>query len=157
VNEEHTPVIVALKKMRIPHRIFRHPGPIRSLEQAARERGQQPSQIVRSILFRLSAGEFVMVLIAGPQQISWRSLRRYLQQPRLTTASEQEVIRETGYQLGAVSPFGLPSEMRILLDESVLESSEVSIGSGQRGTTVIMGRSDLLRALGDVERVQVGK
>ena len=152
-----TPVTRALTAMAIPHRLFRHPGPVRSLEQAAEERNQQPEQVVRSLLFRLAEDDFVMVLIAGPQQVSWRALRRYLNQPRLTTASKEEVKRVTGYELGAVSPFGLPGPVRILVDESVLQPQEVSIGSGERGATVILRTGDLVRALGDVEVVELGK
>jgi hypothetical protein len=47
-----TPVSQALAQMNIPHREFCHPGPVSSLEQAAAERGQQPEQVIRSILFR---------------------------------------------------------------------------------------------------------
>jgi prolyl-tRNA editing enzyme YbaK/EbsC (Cys-tRNA(Pro) deacylase) len=56
--------------MNIPYRLFRHAGPIESLEQAARERGQQPEQVVRSILFRLEKDKYLMLLAAGPAQIS---------------------------------------------------------------------------------------
>jgi prolyl-tRNA editing enzyme YbaK/EbsC (Cys-tRNA(Pro) deacylase) len=91
-----------------------------------------------------------MVLVAGPEQVSWRTLRSYLGQSRLTMASQKEVFQATGYQLGAVSPFGLPAPIPILVDESVLVPEEVSIGSGERGTTVILRRADLMRALGDV-------
>lgn len=135
----------------IPHRVFRHLGPVHSLEQAARERGQAPSQVVRTILFRLAQADYVMVLMAGPGQIDWRALRRFVGQSRLTLASEEEVLAVTGYPIGAVAPFGLPQPLRVLVDESVLAQSEVSIGSGHRGTTVILQVADLLRALGDAE------
>jgi Cys-tRNA(Pro) deacylase len=145
------PVSLALTALNIPHRVFQHSGPVNSLEQAARERGQQPEQVVRSILFRLGQEEYAMVLMAGPAQVSWRALRRHLGQSRLTTASEEEVLAATGYPLGAVSPFGLPHPLRVLVDESVLAQEEVSIGSGVRGTTVILRVEDLLRALPDAE------
>lgn len=151
---ESTPVTRALDALGVPYRFFRHPRPVHSLEQAASERGQQPEQIVRSILFRLAEGSYVMVLIAGPGQISWPALRKYLGQSRLTMASEEEVLAATDYPRGAVSPFGLPTPVRILLDTSVLEQEEISIGSGVRSTTVIMRREDLLRALGEVETGQ---
>ena len=157
MDDESTPVSKILSQMNIRHRLFRHPGPIHSLEQAARERGQKPEQVIRSILFRLSVDDFVMVLVAGGRQIDWRSLRRYLNQTRLTTASKEDVLRVTGYQLGAVSPFGLPTPMRILVDKSVLIPKEISIGSGERGATVIMRTRDFKRALGKVEVVDVGK
>jgi Cys-tRNA(Pro) deacylase len=143
--------------MNIPHREFRHPGPVRSLEQAAAERGQRPEQVIRSILFRLSADEFVMVLMAGPGQIDWKTLRRYLGETRLTTASEEEVRRVTGYERGAVAPFGLPAPLRILADESIFAPEEISLGSGVRGTTIILSSADLRRALGDVEIVHLAK
>ena len=145
-----TPVTRALAKAGIPFRTFRHPGPIHSLEQAARERGQSPDQVVRSIVFRLTEGKYAMVLIAGPEQVSWRALRHTLNQSRLTMASREEVLQVTGYQLGAVSPFGLPEPMPILVDQSVVQQGEVSLGSGERGTTVIVRSHDLMRALGTV-------
>jgi len=157
MDQDTTPVSQALRAMGIPHRLFRHPGPIHSLEQAAQERGQSPEQVVRSILFRQDADTFVMVLIAGPQQIAWRRLRHYLGQPRLTTASREEVSQVTGYELGAVSPFGLPSPLRILADESIRQPAELSIGSGMRGTTVILRTADLERALGQVEWVSLAQ
>jgi Cys-tRNA(Pro)/Cys-tRNA(Cys) deacylase len=152
--DESTPVTRELDEKEIPYRFFRHPGQIRSLEQAASERGMRPEQIVRSIVFRLAEDEFVMVLVAGPQQISWPALRGYLEVSRMTMASREQVKEATGYELGAVSPFGLNVPVRILVDESVLEEEVVSIGSGLRNTTVILRSEDLLRALG--EQVELG-
>ena len=140
-------VTLALDKAGIQYRVFKHPGPIHSLEQAAEERGQRPEQVVRSILFRLGDGEFAMVLVAGPGQVSWPALRRYLNQSRLTMASEQEVLAITGYVTGAVSPLGLSTPLRILIDESVLAEEQISIGSGVRGVTVILMSQDLLYTL----------
>jgi Cys-tRNA(Pro) deacylase len=157
MSDEQTPVGWALEALTIPHRVFRHPGPIHSLEQAAQERGQQPQQVVRSILFRLGDGDYLMVLMAGPSQISWRALRAYLGRSRLTTAGRDEVLNVTGYQLGAVSPFGLPRPIRTLVDESVLNQAEVSIGSGLRGTTVILKTEELMRALPAAEVGQFQK
>ncbi len=149
--DDSTPVTRALAALNIPHRLFRHPGPVHSVEQAARERGQKVEQVVRSIVFRLSQDNFAMVLVAGTLQISWPELRRYVGQSRLTMASEDQVLAVTGYPVGAVSPFGLPAPLRILVDQSVLSQEEISIGSGERYATVILRTEDLLKALGPVE------
>jgi Cys-tRNA(Pro) deacylase len=125
------------------------------LEQAARERGQRPEQIVRSILFRIAEDEYLMALVAGPAQISWKALRAYLGQSRLTMASKAEVLEVTGYPIGAVSPFGTARNLRVLVDPSVFAEEEISIGSGIRGTTVILKSEDLKRALGEVEIVEL--
>lgn len=154
-NTPDTPVGRELDARGIAFREFRHPGPVSSLEQAARERDQRPEQVVRSILFRLAQDEYLMVLVAGPSQVDWKALRRHVGQSRLTMASADEVREVTGYEIGAVSPFALPRPIRVLVDESVAREPEISIGSGVRSTTVIMTSADLLAALGDVDRVQV--
>jgi Cys-tRNA(Pro) deacylase len=149
---ESTPVTRALDQIGVPYRFFRHPGQVQSLEQAASERGQRPEQIIRSILFRLPDDQFIMVLTAGPAQISWQRLRAYLQSSRITMATAEQVLLTTGYPIGAVSPFGIPQPLRILLDRSILSEEEVSIGSGIRNTTIILKRDDLIQAIGSFEQ-----
>ena len=148
---EIPPASAALKELDIPHRIFRHENPVDSFEQAARERGQRVSQVVRSILFRLSEKEFVMVLIAGSAQVSWRILRRHLGSSRMTMATEDEVFAVTGYRVGAVSPLGLSNPLKVLIDESVLLEDEISIGSGIRNTAILLKSADLRRVLKNAE------
>lgn len=152
-----TPVTRHLQALGVPFRLFHHPGPVQSLEQAAAERGQRPHQVVRSIVFHLAQDRFVMVLAAGPDQISWPRLRQHLGVSRIRMASEEEVLAQTGYVRGSVSPFGLPEpageagRMRILIDEGVLRESEISLGSGVRNTTVILSTADLRRLLPQAE------
>ncbi len=145
------PAAHALTALNVPYQVFRHSGPVSSLEQAANERGQVPGQVIRSLLFRLSQDNFVMVLAAGRAQVSWPILRNYLGQSRLSMASEQEVLAITGFRVGAVAPFGLPGPLRLLADEGVFLPEEISLGSGERNTAIVMKSADLRRALNDVE------
>ena len=146
-----TPVTAYLEERNIPYCFFSHPGVVKSLEQAANERGQRPDQIIRSILFRLSKGVFVMVLVSGSRQVSWPALRQHLGISRISMATEMEVMDVTGYPSGAVSPFGTIQPVRVLMDKGILAEQEISIGSGVRYTTVIMQRDDFMRALEEVE------
>jgi Cys-tRNA(Pro)/Cys-tRNA(Cys) deacylase len=148
-----SPAIQYLETRGTLFRVFQHSGSIHSLEQAAQERNQKPEQVVRSIVFRLGEGEFIMVLMPGPGQVPWKALRRFLGQSRLTMASEEELLQATGYRPGTVTPFGLPEPMRVLIDQKVLDQPEVSLGSGQRGLAIMMKPQDLLSALDSVEIV----
>jgi Cys-tRNA(Pro)/Cys-tRNA(Cys) deacylase len=150
---ETPPASIALESLGIPHTVFRHTAPVNSLEQAAAERAQRPEQVVRSILFRLGEDQYLMALVAGPAQISWKTLRKHLGQSRLTMASEEEVLAVTGYRVGAVSPFGLPRPLKVLVDPGVLAEETVSLGSGVRSVAIVMKSADLIRALPDHEVV----
>lgn len=144
------PVSIALDNLNIPHEVFTHTGPVHSIGQAAAERNQNISQIVRSIIFRLSEDEYAMVLVAGPNQISWKALRRYFRQSRLTMATPEEVLEVTGYEIGTVSPFGLKTKIPILVDESVFAQPSISLGSGKQNTAILMTIKNFRKALGEV-------
>jgi Cys-tRNA(Pro)/Cys-tRNA(Cys) deacylase len=152
---EPPPASSALHRLGIPHEVFRHAGQVSSLEQAARERGQREEQVVRSILFRLGEARFVMVLVAGPAQISWKKLREHLAQSRLSMASAGEVLRVTGYEIGAVSPFGLSNPLPVLIDAGVLGEELISIGSGAPKIAIVMRSVDVKRALPDAQLCQL--
>jgi len=154
---EQPPASIALEKLNIPHRVFKHETPVTSFEQAASDRNQRPEQIVRSILFQVRAEEFVLVLMAGPDQIDWRKLRQLVKRSRVRMATEEEVLEVTGYKVGTVSPFGLKNQVRVMIDASVLKEEEISIGSGVRNTAIIMKSADVPRALGDVEVVSLAE
>jgi Cys-tRNA(Pro) deacylase len=145
------PAARVLDQLGIPYRLFEHLQPPESLEEAARQRGQSPGQIVRSIVFRLAEGQFVMVLMAGPGQVSWKRMRAVLGVSRISMASEAEVLAATGFVRGSVTPLGLPQPMRILADKSVFVNKEISIGSGVRGVAIILKSTDLQGALNQVE------
>ncbi len=153
--ENQPPVSLALEKLGVPHRVFRHAGQVTSLEQAAQERGQKPEQVVRSILFRVGKDQFILALVAGPKQISWKRLRQHVSKSRISMATEDEVFEVTGYRIGTVSPFGLARSLKILIDPNVLNEDEISIGSGIRNTGIILKSADLRRGLGDSEIVQL--
>jgi Cys-tRNA(Pro)/Cys-tRNA(Cys) deacylase len=152
---EKPPASIALEKLNIPHQVFRHETPVLSFEQAAADRNQRPEQIVRSILFQIRPGEFMMVLVAGREQVDWKKLRQLVGRSRVRMATEEEVLEVTGYRVGTVSPFGLRKPVRVLIDASVLQEEEVSIGSGVRNMALILKSADLRRALGESEIVSL--
>lgn len=153
MTDSESPAVQFLQERKVPFTLYQHSGPIHSLEQAAEERRQRPEQVVRSIVFRLGEGEFVMVLMPGPGQVPWKALRRYLGQSRLSMATKEELLEATGYRPGTVNPFALPHPMRILIDRGVLNQPVVSLGSGHPGLAIMIKPDDLLSTLDPVEIV----
>ena len=151
-----TTVTLTLESLGIPYQLHIHKKPLRSLQKAAHERGLEPTQIVRSLLFRCEDEAYVMVLMAGPRKVNWPKLRRHLGVSRIATATSEQVRDVTGYPPGSVSPFGLSSSLRILADRSILTHEQISLGAGISNAGVILKRDDLLKVL-DLEMGDFGE
>ena len=154
-GKDKPPASLALDKLGIQHRVFFHEGHVASFEQAASERGQRPAQVVRSLLFQIRLEEFLMVLVAGPEQVDWRKLRQLVGRSHVRMATEDEVLEVTGYRIGTVSPFGMAQPVKVMIDASVLKEEEISIGPGVHSIAILMSSVDLQRALPAAEVVSL--
>jgi len=80
-------------------------------------------------------------------------LRKLLGKSRISLATEDEVLAVTRYRIGTVGPFGIPGQLKVLIDAGVLSEEEISIGSGMRNTAVMLKSADLRQGLKDAEIV----
>lgn len=136
-----------LERRGLSYELHLHEGEVHTLEQAAEERGMQPEQIIRTLVFRLEDRSYVIVMMPGHKRVSWPKLRRALGVSRIRTAHEQEVEAITGYQPGAVSPFGLSQSLRLFVDQEVANHEVISVGAGIRNAGVKLTSEDLLVSL----------
>ena len=65
-----------------------------------------------------------------------KTVRRILGGPKLSFASGEETQRLTGMALGGVTPFALPEELPILVDEGLMQLDYVILGGGGRSSKV---------------------
>ncbi|WP_353826897.1 YbaK/EbsC family protein [Agromyces sp. SYSU T0242] len=77
-------------------------------------------------------------------------IRRHLGARRLSFAPMDDAVELTGMEYGGITPIGLPSDWPILVDESVAAHPRLIVGSGIRGSKLLVtGR--LLAALPNAE------
>ncbi len=107
--------------------------PIRNLEELLTNQGRDPYSVVRSVLFKTSNGDFVLLAAAGGGHADWNRLRKQLNVKKLRMADYDEVYDATGYQVGAVPPIALPDHIQVLVDEQISQYDPVIIGSGVLG------------------------
>ena len=85
----------ALTASGVEHAITRH-GRVGSLEEAAAARGVQPGDIIKTIVVRLAADDYLFVLVPGGREISWPKLRALLGVNRMSmpdAATAKEIGR----------------------------------------------------------------
>lgn len=77
-------------------------------------------------------------------------VRHLLGVRKLSFASAEATVERTGMMIGGVTPFGLPADMRILVDAAVMERPEIVLGGGNRSSKLKVAPR-VLSALPQVE------
>jgi Cys-tRNA(Pro) deacylase len=129
----------------VPHTVLRH-GPVRSLEEAAAARGVPPAAVVKTLVVRRGAGDYVFVLVPGDRQLSWPKLRKLLGVSRLALPPAEEAREATGYERGTITPFGSTTAWPVVADAAV-SGQQITLGAGAHGVAVKLAADDAVAAL----------
>jgi prolyl-tRNA editing enzyme YbaK/EbsC (Cys-tRNA(Pro) deacylase) len=65
-------------------------------------------------------------------------VRRRLDARKASFAPQEQAVRESAMAFGGITPIGLPRDWPLLIDAAVLEADEVVIGSGVRGSKLLL-------------------
>jgi len=136
--------VAAAEALGLPNTVTRH-GPVSSLEEAAAARGVEPSQVVKTLVVRVSEGDYRFVLVPGGREISWPKLRALLGVNRLSMPSADVAFEVTGYVRGTITPLGSTTAWPVVADASL--AGTVSIGGGAHGVALTVDAGALVTAL----------
>lgn len=135
----------AIEASGIAYTVTEH-GPVRSLEAAAAARGLAPDQVLKSIVVRRAADDYLFVVVPGGRSISWPKLRGLLAVNRASMPSAEEAFEITGYVRGTITPFGSLRALPVIVDAAI-PRGPVSIGGGDHGVAFTVDSDDLTRVL----------
>ncbi|MGF1726944.1 aminoacyl-tRNA deacylase [Photobacterium nomapromontoriensis] len=139
-----TPVTMFLEKEGVEFRLLPHNQPARTIEEAARERGVDPEQMVKSILLKDMSGFHVLACVPGPAQVDPTKVRALLGCRRMTCADASDVEKITGLVIGTVAPIGLKRPLPLIFDHRISQQLKVNISSGDRMAGIELATEDLL-------------
>ena len=114
-----------------------------SVEDAAQLRGMPVAAILKTIVVRRGEGDYVFVLVPGDRAIDWGKLRRHFGVRRLSLPDAEAAREATGYERGAITPFGATTAWPVVADAHMTELQTVSIGGGDHGVSVTIAGRDL--------------
>src|SRR5712691_6943144 len=77
-----------------------------SAEESAALQQIGVGRLLRTIVVRRGADDYVFVLVPGGRQIDWPKLRAHLGVGRISLPDAEEARAATGYERGAITPFG---------------------------------------------------
>jgi Cys-tRNA(Pro) deacylase len=150
---DETPASRAASARGLTYRVVRT-RPAGSAEESAELQGIGLGALLRTLVVRRGDDDYLFVLVPGGRRFDWPKLRAHLGVKRMTMPDAEEARAVTGYERGAITPFGSLRAWPVLMDRSALDVETVAIGGGARGVNLHVPSRDLVAAL-DAEIVDV--
>ena len=119
----------ALKKFNSEIKVIELEQTARTANDAANSLNTEVGSIVKSLLFR-NEENFFLCLVSGDKRCSLNKLKKIFNSKDLSMASPDEVIDQTGYTIGGVSPVGHKNKLEILVDESLNRFNNLYAAAG---------------------------
>ncbi|OGO55694.1 MAG: hypothetical protein A2Z32_01870 [Chloroflexi bacterium RBG_16_69_14] len=119
-----------------------------SAEESATLQGIELGALLRTIVVRRGDDDYVFVLVPGGRRFDWPKVRAHLGVKRLSLPDAEEAFAVTGYERGAITPFGATRAWPVVADASIVTLDRVAIGGGAHGVNLHLAPTDLVAALG---------
>ena len=114
-----TPALADPRLSTVPHRVHRT-RPAQSAEESAELQGIDIGALLRTIVVRRGADDYLFVLVPGGRRFDWPKLRTQLGVRRLSLPDADEARAVTGYERGAITPFGASRPWPVVVDAAAL-------------------------------------
>jgi prolyl-tRNA editing enzyme YbaK/EbsC (Cys-tRNA(Pro) deacylase) len=111
------------------------------------------------IIVRSKSGElrYAACLVQATRRLDLnRHTRLLVDARRASFASPDETVDVTGMVPGGVTPFGLPPDLPLFVDEPIMRLDRVIVGGGGRGLKLRL-RPDALRSLPNARVIEIGR
>ena len=143
---EQTPALASLEDSGLGYDVVRTER-ARSAEESASLQGIELHQLLRTIVVRRGENDYVFVLVPGGRTIDWPKLRSHLGVSRRSLPDKEEAEDATGYERGAITPFGSRTRWPVIADATVAAEGLVAIGGGGHGVNLHVQAADLIAHL----------
>lgn len=82
---------------------------------------------------------YAACLVRGADRLDVNgAVRRHLDARKLSFASMQDAVELSGMEYGGITPVGVPADWPVLVDESVAAHERLIVGSGIRGSKLLV-------------------
>ena len=144
VHPNVTRVVQAAKERGLEITTRRFPEGTKTAQDAANAIGVSLGQIVKSLVFAVD-GEIVMAFVSGANQLDEKKLAQAAGGLKCSRVDADAVREATGFPIGGVPPFGHSTQLRVFVDQDLLQYDEVWAAAGTWNDNFGANPKDIVR------------
>jgi len=136
-------IIEMLEERGIGYRLLHLPERAYTVDDVVRLAGVERREVCKTILLMgRESGEPLLVIVPGDRRMNIAKIEEIVGE-KLRFARPEEIKEITGYEMGALPPYGHKRRIRTIVDRSLLEQERVNFGSGRHNLGVEIRAEDL--------------
>jgi prolyl-tRNA synthetase len=124
-----------------------------TIEELARLLGLPRKRMAKSLVYTTPRG-LVMAVLRGDYELAVEKLSAYLKMPVYRPATEEE-LSSAGLVPGYLSPIGLSSSLRVVVDDAVARSANLVFGANEPGFHLLNGNFERDFRSGEVSDISL--
>lgn len=152
-----TPATRVLDAARVPYETLEYEHDAAQVsygDEAAAKLGLDRAHVFKTLVLRLGAGSsadaFVVCVVPVASSADLKAAAAACGAKKAKLADAADVRRLTGYVLGGVSPLGMRTPLRTVVDAGARTLRTLYVSGGRRGFEVALAPADLVRLTGAV-------
>jgi Cys-tRNA(Pro) deacylase len=114
---------------------------------AASKLGIAEHNVIKTLIMEDETGKPLIILMHGDNEVSTKSLARYLAVKSVMPCQPHVAQKHTGYKVGGTSPFGIRKKLPIYMEKTISDLTSVFINAGSRGLLAKMSPGEMIRIL----------
>ncbi len=132
-------VIAAVDALGVPYELITIDPAYAETAAFCQQYGYPPERSANTIVVasKKEPKQFAVCVVLATMQLDVnRRVRKLLGVPKASFATAEEMITLTGMQVGGVTPFALPAELPLYVDERIMRLDWIILGSGGRAAKI---------------------
>ena len=144
-----------LEQFGAKERILEFPVSSATVELAAKAVGCEPARITKTLSFQVGE-DCVLIAAAGDAKVDNAKYKKFFG-TKAKMFKAEDVAQRVGHSVGGVCPFGVPSEVKVYLDESMKRFETVYPAAGSSNSAIKLTLPELEKYSNFKEWVDVCK
>jgi prolyl-tRNA editing enzyme YbaK/EbsC (Cys-tRNA(Pro) deacylase) len=130
--------------------------PVITSEDAAKTRGFELKQGIKAIVFTNGKNEFVVVDVPADRKVDQKLVATKVGWSKggIRIATPEEVLEQTGCEIGSVPPFGHKNSIAVLYDYRIFDNEYNAFNIGLRTHSVKVKTEDVKKVLEELNLIR---
>lgn len=107
-----------------------------------------PRPFIKTLVFEGSSKEMYLVMVGADQEVDNTLLAKAVDEDSIELTDPERIKDELGYVIGSIPAFGLKTDIKKVIDESLKSEATLGTGAGEWGIEIFIAPDELIKGCG---------